>query len=135
MRHLLRHKAFFEVLRNADPKLRKAMIQNAQPDIIHALVELIVNTVKGNVPLTPIQKRKLSKHKRILRRICMHCLKGKKIINGRHKDTRKLVVQSGGILPLFLLPLLALAGKAAIGGAVSAGAAYGTKKIIDAAGG
>lgn len=41
--------------------------------------------------------------------------------------------QKGGILPFALLPLLALAGKAAAAGAVSGAAGYGAKKALEAA--
>ena len=41
--------------------------------------------------------------------------------------------QQGGILPFALLPLLALAGKAAAAGAISGAAGYGVKKALDKA--
>ena len=41
--------------------------------------------------------------------------------------------QSGGILPLALIPLLALAGKAAASGAIAGAAGYGVKKGLEAA--
>ena len=41
--------------------------------------------------------------------------------------------QQGGILPFALLPVLALAGKAAAAGAVSGVAGYGAKKALEAA--
>lgn len=41
--------------------------------------------------------------------------------------------QKGGILPLAILPLLALAGKAAAAGAISGAAGYGVKKGLEAA--
>ena len=41
--------------------------------------------------------------------------------------------QKGGILPLAILPLLALAGKAAAAGAISGAAGYGVKKGLETA--
>ena len=41
--------------------------------------------------------------------------------------------QKGGTFPLALLPLLALAGKAAATGAIGGAAGYGAKKAIEAA--
>ena len=41
--------------------------------------------------------------------------------------------QKGGILPIALIPLLALAGKAAAAGAISGAAGYGVKKGLEAA--
>ena len=41
--------------------------------------------------------------------------------------------QSGGILPIALIPLLALAGKATASGAIAGAAGYGVKKGLEAA--
>ena len=41
--------------------------------------------------------------------------------------------QAGGVLPLALIPLLALAGKAAASGAIAGAAGYGVKKGLEAA--
>ena len=41
--------------------------------------------------------------------------------------------QTGGILPLALIPLLALAGKAAASGAIAGAAGYGVKRGLEAA--
>jgi len=49
---------------------------------------------------------------------------------GVHRIREQLVQQRGGIFPL-LIPLLALAGKAALAGVVSSGVGYGVKKLID----
>ena len=53
----------------------------------------------------------------------------------RRKRTikRKKRKQTGGILPLALIPLLALAGKAAASGAIAGAAGYGVKKGLEAA--
>ena len=52
----------------------------------------------------------------------------------RKKPTRKRRRgQTGSILPLALIPLLALAGKAAASGAIAGAAGYGVKKGLEAA--
>ena len=53
----------------------------------------------------------------------------------RRKRTikRKKRKQAGGVLPLALIPLLALAGKAAASGAIAGAAGYGVKKGLEAA--
>lgn len=133
MKNLMKHKSYLEILSKADDKVRKLLIQNATPQQRHALIELIVNTVQGNIKLTPKQINKLKKYKRYLHYICIICLNKKqnKIVNVNKAEAKKGVVQVGGILPFLIPPLLALAGKAALGGAISAGAGYATKKIID----
>ncbi|KAF4530492.1 hypothetical protein B566_EDAN018468 [Ephemera danica] len=53
------------------------------------------NTLKGRVKLTPLQKRRLSRHKNTLRKLAKR--------GDTWKEKRKIISQSGG----FLLPLLA----------------------------
>ena len=137
MKNLMKEKLYLKFLIKADKKVRNHLIENATPKQRHALIELIVNTVQGNLKLSPTQLKKLRKYKNHLRYICIICLNRKqnKIINVNKKEAKKSVVQVGGVLPFIIPPLLALAGKAALGGAISAGAGYATKKLIDRASG
>ena len=66
--------------------------------VYKALREIAHNTIKGNVKLNNYQKAKLKPHARTLRNLCTSnkCLKRRK----------KLVVQSGGFLPI-LIPAVA----------------------------
>ena len=50
---------------------------------------------------------------------------------GRRRRPRRRRGQKGGILPLFLIPLLAAGAKAAATGAVSGVAGYGVKKALE----
>lgn len=56
--------------------------------------------------------------------------KGRSSRSNLRKQRRR---QKGGILPLALLPLLALAGKAAATGAIAGAAGYGAKKALEKA--
>ena len=128
------HKSYLDLLNTSDPKFRKVMLDNASPKQRRMLIEIIANTLNGNIPLSAKQKSALQKHKCKLRSICKTCINKKnKIININSKSVKKNINQIGGILPFFIAPLLALAAKAAVGGVVSAGAGYATKKIIDSA--
>lgn len=135
MKNIMKHKSYFDVLSKSNGKLRKSLMKNMSKDQRKATIELLVNISKGNLKVSPATLQKLKKHKSLLRRLCKVCYSSKrnKIINTNSKSAKKLVEQTGGFLPFAILPLLALAGKAALGGAVSAGAGYATKKIIDAA--
>ena len=50
-------------------RLKTAIIREAPDEVIERLVEILFNVLKGNVPLTPHQKRKLSRSKKTLREL------------------------------------------------------------------
>lgn len=113
----------FEVLQTASPKLRKAILQNGNDELICILAEIIVNVMEGHIKISPQQKQKLKRYKTVFRRVVRNCSHNK-IKHKKH--LRKSIVQSGGFFPL-LLPLIA---KAALAGVVSSGVGMATKKII-----
>ena len=84
------------VLKNAPPKLRKAIISNCDRDLVNCISECV------NIELTVCEKRKLSKHKLALRKLVYRQvqLPGKK---------RPIVKNGGFLLPLpaAILPTLA----------------------------
>jgi len=82
------------VLKKADPKLRKAILANCKSELLKTLSEWSLNLLRGNVKLTPCQKRKLRKH-----RVHLHKLADRRVSLSAKK---KSIVQRGG----FLLPLL-----------------------------
>ncbi|KAF4514185.1 UNVERIFIED_CONTAM: hypothetical protein B566_EDAN019355 [Ephemera danica] len=97
------------VVRNADyiralsvlkKDQRLALLQTADKKLVEIIVECILNTLNGNIPLSNNQKRKLRKHRKVLRNICFKktCWKKKK----------KQIIQSGGaiFLPTLLAPLI-----------------------------
>jgi hypothetical protein len=91
--HLLR------VLHKADRKLRESLIRNADAKLVHCLCECAHNTLRGNIPISSHQKKKLSTHKVILRK-----LTNKK---ASVKQKKKLLLQKGGaFLPLLLAPII-----------------------------
>ena len=66
------------------PILRKAIIDHASPDLIHAVTEIIWNTLKGVITLTDEQKRRLSRHKKEFRALVdkkLSIKKKRKILN------------------------------------------------------
>lgn len=127
MQYLNKHKSILEVLRTAQPKLRKLILQNCDNSLICALVEIIHNLLNGSIELTPKQKKKLQKYKKHFRYLSNKCIH-KNHIN--KKKARKTIVQSGGALPFLIPLLLPLIAKAALSGVVAAGAGVATKKIL-----
>jgi len=84
-------------------KKRKVLMKEICEDetIYKALSEIAKNQIKGNIKLDKKQSKKLKRHSKLLKKLC---LKKDKITLKKRKN---LVVQSGGFLPL-LLPTVAL---------------------------
>jgi predicted nucleic acid-binding protein len=96
---VMNHSEVLRALHKASPSMRKSMLKAADCGLIHSICECVYNTIRGNVKLTPNQKTRLSRHKKLLRKI-MH--------RGQSwKKRKKLINQKGGaFLPLILAPLL-----------------------------
>lgn len=126
---------FLNVLIRLNPSLRKTILKQADKKLKRAIVEIVVNVMRGNVKMKKSQKQKLQKYKTILRRVYKRYYNDRNDKIKKTKINNKDIVQVGGALPL-LIPLIAgIVGKAALAGAASAGTAYATKKIIESAGG
>jgi len=83
-----------QVLKTAEPRLRKAIISNCNKELANCISECVLNVLNGNIKLTCCKARNLQKQKAALRKVSERhvSLSGKK----------KIIVQRGG----FLLPLL-----------------------------
>lgn len=87
------------VLSAVKPNLRKKILKSANPKLISSIVECVYNILEGNVNLSATEKKKLSKHKKILRNI----VKFKR----NPTERKKIINQSGGsFLPALLLPII-----------------------------
>lgn len=96
--HLRKHAAILRTIYKARPDLRKNLLKLADQDLIRCICECADNTLKGHVKLTSSQKTKLSRYKKVLRRLAK---KGES-----WKSKRKFISQSGGALPALLVPIL-----------------------------
>ena len=94
---LRKYNPHLRTLAVSKPALCKAIIQNAEPDLIKCLCECAMNILKGNVSITPGQKRKLAHHKTHLRNLVKRQVSLSK---------KKKVLQKGGFLPALLAPIL-----------------------------
>ena len=90
-------KEFLNLLYKSKPGYRKVLLEGASTRIIHLLAHCALNILQGQVLLSKSQKAKLSKHKTSLRQMA------DKRITPKQK---KKILQKGGFLPAFLLPLL-----------------------------
>lgn len=86
------------VLKNADTKLRKAILKNASPEIIKTLCEISYNTLIGNHKICHKTKRRLFSYKRELRKLSCP----KRSVSSK----RKILIQKGGFLPALIGSLL-----------------------------
>ena len=87
------------LLTKAKPKVRKALLQNADSDLIRSICECSYNVLQGNVPLNKREKNKLKKYKKELRYLVKKgpTLKQKK---------KRIIVQKGGFLTALIAPIL-----------------------------
>jgi hypothetical protein len=86
-----------QALKNASPRLRKAIFQNWNRDLVLGIAEVSLNVLNGNCKISKCGVDRLRKHKTVLRRLV-------DIGVALHKKM-KLIMQRGG----FLLPLLTAA--------------------------
>jgi hypothetical protein len=71
---------YLQVIAKYGPKLRKLLIDNVFANVITAICECSLNLLKGVIPVTPRQKRRLARYKTHLR-----ALASKKVSRKRKK--------------------------------------------------
>ena len=87
---------YLQVLVKCRPKVRKLLIEHGPTDLITSICECSLNVLKGVIPLTLSQKRRLARYKTHLR-----ALANKKV---SRKQKKKHLNQKGGNLLTALLP-------------------------------
>lgn len=98
-KRLKRNSLWLKYLSRSKPSMRRAMIKAADKDMVDTLCECCLNVLNGNIPLTPSQKKKLSKYKLTLRGL----VRSKKTSYKRKK--KALLTQKGGFLGALLATL------------------------------
>ena len=78
------------LIKTKNAKLRKAILEHADPDLIRALCECAHNILRGNVQMTPREKTRLRKYQTKLRLIARK--------NVSVKQKRRHLQQTGGFL-------------------------------------
>ena len=94
---LRKNSDFLKVLARASPKQCRGIIDGANSDLIYTMCECASNCLKGNVPLSPSQKRKLAIHKHSLRSLVSKSTSLKK---------KRKILQKGGFLGVLLKPII-----------------------------
>lgn len=88
-------------LKSAKPRNIKKIIEHGGNELIKVLCDCSYNIIKGNVPLTKIQKKRLQRHKQTLRTLGT----GKRI-----SLKKKKLLQKGGFLGVLLKPIVEVLG-------------------------
>ena len=88
------------LLQKANPKLRRAILDNSRKELVLALCDIIANVLSGTVELTELQRSRLKRHTGALR-----FLAKKNVSVNRKKEVLK---QKGGFLATLLPPAIAL---------------------------
>ena len=99
MKRVSSHYNTLQVLKTAEPKLRKAKISICNKEPVYSISECVLNVLNGNIKLTGCNTHKLQKYKAAKRKVADRhvSLSGKK----------KLILQRGGFLLHLLSPVLA----------------------------
>jgi hypothetical protein len=99
MKRIAENKDLILALSKAKPKLRNAILLNSNTEFIKSILEIIMNTIHGNVNICEKIKKKLKKYKSYLRELTKrHFSFSKK---------RKILIQHGGFLTSLLTSLIA----------------------------
>ncbi len=91
VQHCIDH---LKVLSKCNTKQRRGIIETANPVVFKAICECSLNVVKGNIPLTPTQKRQITPYKNILRSLADR--------NKSFQAKKRILIQKGGFLPILL---------------------------------
>ena len=98
---LKQHLPMLRFLSRAKPKAVKTVLKDAPKDLLCCLCECALNILKGNIKLTPVQKRALYRHRQKLRALVAKKTSSKK---------RKQILQKGGFIGALLKPVLGVLG-------------------------
>lgn len=100
---------------------RGVLLRAADKNLVRCICECILNILKGNIVLPGKDKKKLSKHKKVLRKLVDKINtnrtavpsqagsttgKRKSTLDGWKKKKRILLQSGGGFLPLLIAPLI-----------------------------
>lgn len=98
-----KHGALLHALCHADANQRLALLRSADRALVKCICECALNVLNGVVALKPSQKKRLSKHKQVLRKLVSAHGRG---VFGWQGKKRALVQSGGSFLPLLLAPIV-----------------------------
>ena len=93
-----KHEAFLDLLSSTNPIQRKALIRTASEEQLRSVCECALNILRQQVHLSPKQIAELRKHRSLVYKLADRSIPIPR--------KRKLLEQSGGVLPALLVPVL-----------------------------
>lgn len=97
-----RHMLLTLVDKNSNLTIQQSIIKNSNKKVIKLILEIIKNTLKGNIPINKRKKQKLGRYKSVLRGL----FKNKKNINKKRQTIQKILKVVVTILKNFFSSLL-----------------------------
>lgn len=98
-----KHLALLGALCHGDGKQRRAILRTADKQLVKCICECTLNVLQGVVKLPDSDKRRLCKHKHVLRKL----INRKSTKPGNWQIKKRAIVQSGGsFLPILLAPIV-----------------------------
>ena len=98
---LKKHVPQLKTLKRATPTQRKHILAQANTELVACICECCLNILNGNVKITKVQRKKLSRHAKTLRTLANRGIPVNK--------KKKIIIQKGGsFLPALLVPILSL---------------------------
>ena len=94
MDNLNKHKEILAYLGKCKAKIRKAILANADKELVECICQCVFNMLSGNLKLNDQEKKNLTKYKNTLRAI---------VARSSLKEKKKILVQKVGFLQ-FLIP-------------------------------
>jgi len=94
--HVWRQAKHLNTLCSCSTKDRRVLLKHADPELVRVICECALNVLQGNIPVSSGDKKRLQRHKALLRRLCS---KSESL-----PRKKQLIVQSGGSFLLALIP-------------------------------
>lgn len=90
---------------HADETQRRALLRTADKALIRCICEIALNTLHGTIPISAAAKRRLRKHKNVLRKLVVDKKSG---VRDVWRKKRSTILQHGGgaFLPLLITPII-----------------------------
>lgn len=97
---VLRHLSLFEFLTEATDDQRYAILKTLNSAQLRAVLEAVYNVLRGNCPIRDALKKKLYRHREILRRLVSKDL--------TRQQQQRILVKHRSVVPLVLKPVIEL---------------------------
>ena len=95
-----KHLPLYGLLADTSEAQRVAILKTLNPSQLRALLEAIYNVLRGTCPVDDTLKKKLYRHKRVIRRLVSKEL--------TRRQQQHLLVKHNVLLPLLLAPVVEL---------------------------